>query len=127
MNVIVIDDDLYVLKTIKAMLERLGHLAIVVESKKQTVKILNERNDIDIVITDVFMPDKDGIEIIMLVKRNYSNIKIIVMSGGCRYGSALEYLTMASKLGAHTTLEKPLTLNQLETAIECTMKHNEEV
>lgn len=66
----------------------------------------------DIVITDVIMPDIDGIELLLELRKINADIRIIVMSGGNR-GHADTYLQMADKLGANTIIRKPFELTEL--------------
>lgn len=72
--------------------------------------------EFDVVITDVLMPEKDGVETIMGLRRSSPSTKIIAMSGGGRIGSQ-DYLTIAAKLGASGTLPKPFSREQLLAAI----------
>lgn len=62
------------------------------------------------------MPEKEGIETIMDLKRDFSDVKIIAISGGGRI-DAEEYLHMAEKLGAQRTLTKPFELKELLEAV----------
>jgi YesN/AraC family two-component response regulator len=70
-----------------------------------------------IVITDIIMPDKEGIEMITELKRDYPRIKIIAMSGGGRSGPQ-NYLEMAKHLGASRTLAKPFKHSDLIGAVQ---------
>lgn len=76
-----------------------------------TVIDLLERNPVDLVITDVVMPIKEGIETICDIKRLFPGIKVIATSG---YDY---YLAMAGKLGADRTFEKPFDIEKLLVAI----------
>jgi YesN/AraC family two-component response regulator len=64
-------------------------------------------NHYDLVITDILMPDMEGIEMIMLAKKHRPNMKIIAISGGKPY-----YLYMAKKLGIEAIFTKPLNQHQ---------------
>ncbi len=61
---------------------------------------------IDLVITDIIMPMKDGIETIMVLRRAYPNLPVIAISGGGRF-SSYDHLNLAQKLGARAVLTKP--------------------
>ena len=63
---------------------------------------------VDLVITDLIMPEKEGVETISELRRRYPEIKIIAMSGG-GMGGATDYLRLAKALGAGQTLAKPFT------------------
>ena len=73
-------------------------------------------NDFDIIITDLVMPEKEGIETIMELSRTAPNIKIIAMSGGGRV-NATDYLTIARRVGASDTLAKPFSGDELLAAV----------
>ncbi|MSP49104.1 MAG: response regulator [Alphaproteobacteria bacterium] len=70
----------------------------------------------ELVITDILMPDKDGIETIMALKRNHPDLKILAISGGGRSGT-MDFLDMARALGADETLQKPFRRAELLNAV----------
>ncbi len=72
----------------------------------------------DVVITDIIMPNKDGIEVILaLVNDDECHCKIVVMSGGGRI-AGIEYLKLTENLGIKNVLEKPFSFADLQKAIE---------
>jgi DNA-binding response OmpR family regulator len=75
------------------------------------LKIL-ERTAIDVVIIDIIMPEKEGVETIMEIKRRWPNIKVIAISGGGRIGPD-SFLRLAEGLGADATMKKPLSFQEL--------------
>lgn len=79
-------------------------------------KIL-EKQPFDLIITDVIMPDCDGIELVMAVRSKLPDIKVIVMSGGGRV-RARHYLDLANKLGAARVFEKPFDTAALRTTVK---------
>jgi YesN/AraC family two-component response regulator len=72
---------------------------------------------VDVLITDIFMPEKEGMETIMEVKKRFPSVKMIAISGGGR-GGHLDMLPNAIFFGAHHTLAKPFTREELRTAIQ---------
>ncbi len=80
-------------------------------------QILLEKEPFDLIITDVIMPDCDGIELIMAVRSSRPNIKIIVMSGGGRVNAG-HYLDLAGKLGAAKVFEKPFDTTALRRTVQ---------
>jgi YesN/AraC family two-component response regulator len=72
---------------------------------------------VDLVITDLIMPEKDGIEIIRELTTEFPNIKIIAISGGGLIGPT-DYLDMAKMLGAHRTLSKPIGRGELVRTVK---------
>ena len=77
---------------------------------------LYEHHHPNLVITDLVMPDKDGLEVIMDLRRRDPKVRIIAMSGGGQ-GSAECYLKIARKLGAQRTLSKPFGNNEFLEAV----------
>jgi CheY-like chemotaxis protein len=71
----------------------------------------------DLVLTDLVMPQKEGIELIGELRRAHPGVKIIAMSGGAR-SLAGRYLPMAKHLGAAVALQKPFSTEQLLSAIK---------
>ena len=71
----------------------------------------------DLVLTDIIMPDKEGLETIQELLIKVPDIKIIAMSGGGRFGPD-SYLPLAKKLGAKRTLQKPFMRDELLTTIK---------
>ena len=72
--------------------------------------------DADIVITDIVMPDMDGMEVIRDIHAGYPEVKIIAISGGGRLQPE-SYLDVAQVLGVHATLKKPFDKQALETVM----------
>jgi YesN/AraC family two-component response regulator len=78
---------------------------------------LYQKKPTDIIITDLLMPEKEGLETIMEFRQNFPNAKIIAISGGGEIGN-LSFLSVAKHLGALRTLTKPFTHEELLEAIE---------
>jgi len=108
MNILVIDDDPAVRKFITTILKKENHTVFEADNGKTGLKLLQEQHDIPVVITDIVMPEKEGIETIMEMRSQYPAIKILAISGGGKVGPE-NYLVLADALGAHTTLKKPFS------------------
>ena len=80
------------------------------------MKIIRSEEKIDLVITDLIMPEKEGIETINELRLDFPDIKIIAISGGGNIG-ADNYLSLAKNLGADMTLSKPFTRDDLTKAV----------
>ncbi|MFA7257685.1 MAG: response regulator [Kiritimatiellales bacterium] len=76
-----------------------------------------EKQKFDLVISDVIMPDCDGIELVMAIRRKLPDIKVIIMSGGGRVRAG-HYLDLAKKLGAARVFEKPFDTAALRQAVQ---------
>jgi CheY-like chemotaxis protein len=66
---------------------------------------------------DILMPEKEGIETILEIRRHHDSVKIVAMSGGGRVGDT-EFLNIAKKIGADRSITKPFTRDQLMTALK---------
>jgi DNA-binding NtrC family response regulator len=113
-----IDDEQMVRKIVRKMLERSGHDVTEAENGRLGLDQL-KTGTFDLVITDIIMPEMEGVETLMSVREQYPSIKVIAMSGGGRTGN-IDFLGAAEKLGAGATLHKPFTLGSLAAAIEQT-------
>ncbi len=113
--ILIIDDDDQIRTMLRAMLERSGYTVLEASDGKEGVKLCRD-NSCDLVITDLIMPEKEGIETIRELKRDFPDIKIIAMSGGGRVGPE-DYLHMAKMMGAQHTFAKPIEREELLGAI----------
>lgn len=104
-RILLIDDEAEFRALIKAMLERAGYEVILATNGAEGLRSYRE-SPVDLVITDIIMPEKEGVETILDLKRDYPDVKIIAISGGGRI-TATDFLNMAAKFGANRTLAKP--------------------
>jgi len=111
MKIIIIEDDMVIRESLKEILEMNNYEVLTIDSGIDLMKKINEFHP-DILITDIIMPDKDGIEIIIEAKKTYPDIILVAISGGGRIDSE-SYLNTAKYLGADATLKKPFTHGQL--------------
>ncbi len=105
-NILIIEDSKSLLKYLTQYLEEKGFNIYSANNGFLGISYY-ETHIPDLVITDIIMPDMDGLEVIMKLKKEYPNCKIIAMSGGGNITSS-DYLTQAKLLGAISTLNKPL-------------------
>ena len=107
-KILVVDDEKILLALVAGWLEFEQHVVVCAENGNQAItKMKNE--EFDLIITDIVMPDKEGIGLIMEIRQKNSDIPIIAMSGADRNRDA--YLANAKKLGANRILSKPLDHN----------------
>ena len=116
MRVLVIDDDVDVREMICKMLAGGDFDVLAAANGKEGMKIIKNDPEINIVITDLIMPEKEGIETIQEIKRDFPHIRILAISGGGR-GSAQNYLALAKGMGANLTLNKPFVKHELLRAV----------
>jgi len=114
-NLLVIDDEAQARRMLRIFLERLGHEVLDAEDGDAGLAIVRD-NQVDLIITDIVMPNKEGLETITEIRRLQENVKIIAISGGGRFGNT-DYLEIAERFGADKTFHKPLDLDNLEAAI----------
>jgi CheY-like chemotaxis protein len=108
-SILVIDDNEPVRGFLRAALEAHGHTVIEAGQGRMAVQLLRD-SPIDLVLTDIYMPDCDGLEVIMTLRREFPSIKIVAMSGG---SGDRNLLVVARQLGAHDVLEKPIKVEDL--------------
>jgi CheY-like chemotaxis protein len=122
-HVLVIDDDAPVLSTLKGMLERAGHRVTPAENGRIGLQAF-KHDPADLVITDILMPECEGLETITALRRLDWQVAIVVMSGGgaSTRGSTEregpDYLQLAQGLGAWATLRKPFRSEQLLQSVD---------
>ena len=105
-RILIIDDEDQIRKMLRQMLERAGYEVDDAPNGKEGIQRFRQQ-PADLIITDIIMQEKDGIETIMELRREHAKVKIIAISGGGRIG-ADDYLSMAKGLGAMRTLKKPV-------------------
>jgi len=116
-SILVVDDEESVLTVVRSVLERAGYAVLVASNGLAAMNIL-KKEKCDLVLTDIVMPEQEGIETFQKIKHTYPDMKVIAMSG---VPSRLDYLHLAHRLGANGTLEKPFTSNELLTLLKNTL------
>jgi len=111
-RILLIDDDDQFRTLLRKMLEKAGYNDIEEANDGSVGVKLFRQHPFDLVITDIIMPDKGGIETIIELTGDYPQLKIIAMSGGGRVGPQ-DYLETAKRLGASRTLAKPFNYSEL--------------
>jgi DNA-binding response OmpR family regulator len=114
-KILVFDDEPSILLMIKKMLEKAGHEVDIALNGKEGMKLF-EKNRPDLLITDILMPEKEGLETIFELRRKYSELKIIAISGGGRIGPE-GYLPSAKLFGADMVFQKPLIQEEFLQAV----------
>ena len=114
-KILVLDDEAAIVLMIKKMLEKAGHEVDMALNGKDGM-ILFEQNKPDLLITDIIMPEKEGLETIFELRQKYPELKIIAISGGGRI-SPEGYLPGAKLLGADMVFQKPLDQKEFLQAV----------
>jgi DNA-binding NtrC family response regulator len=120
-RVLLVDDDDLSRGAVHRMLERAGYSVHSTSQGSQAI-LRYKTEPSDLVITDLIMPETDGLEIIQELRRIDPAVKILAISGGGRV-DAEEYLSVARKFGAIEVLPKPFTGQQLKQSVERALAH----
>ena len=113
--ILVIDDERPFRAVISQVLSKAGYNVVEAANGVEGINRFYE-NHVDMIITDIIMPEKEGIETIIELKKAHPRLKLIAMSGGGWYGTDIDF-DMAKKLGART-LDKPFVLWELLDLID---------
>lgn len=114
-RILIIDDDEQYREMLLYTLQRAGFEVEEAADGEKGIQ-LQQKKSFDLIITDIIMPNKEGIGTIMELRNDFPNLKIIAISGGGRVVPN-DYLEIAEKLGAHRTLSKPFERTELIAAI----------
>lgn len=118
--ILIIDDEPQIRSMLKLMLERDGYEVAEAPDGIEGIKVYRQK-PADLIITDLIMPNKDGIGMIIDLKKEFPNVKIIAMSGG-GLNKPEGYLRGAKKLGAACTLTKPIDRDEMLRTIKDVLK-----
>ncbi len=115
-HILVVEDDHDLRSAICEFLSSLGYLVTQAKNGNVAIAMIGNKKPA-LMITDILMPEKEGISTIVDIRRQMEEIKIIAMSGGGRFGR-VDVLNTAKKLGADGVLAKPFEMNDLQTLVE---------
>ncbi len=115
MRVLIIDDDEQIRVLLQQMMEWAGFETAVAENGKVAMQ-LQRQQPADLVITDLIMPEQEGLETISRLKKRYADVKIIAISGGGRIGPDA-YLPAALELGADRVFSKPFNVQEVVDSV----------
>jgi len=119
-RILIIDDEPQIRSMLKLMLERDGYEVVEAPDGVAGIKVYRQ-NPADLIITDLIMPNKDGIGMIIDLKKEFPQVKIIAMSGG-GLNKPDGYLKGAKKLGAAYTLTKPIDREEMLRVVKDILK-----
>ena len=115
-RILIVDDDIHLRQLIEQMLTISGHQVVLAENGKSALGIV-QREKIDLVITDILMPDMDGYELIIALRKLPAPPRIIAMSGGSGKLNSDYLLSVARGMKVDKLLVKPFNLAEIDAAI----------
>src|SRR5213075_197637 len=114
--ILLVEDDADLRRVLERGLQLAGHV-VTAPPDSVTAAQLIESTAFDLVITDIIMPDIEGLDLIRRIRNAQPDFKVIAMSGG-GIGSSAQYLDMARRFGADETLHKPFRIQELIAAVD---------
>ena len=115
-RILIIDDEPQMRAMLRQMLERAGYEVMDAPDGDEGIRLYRQ-DQADLIIMDILMPEKEGLETIMELRNDFPDVKIFAVSGGGRRGK-LNYLSYASDFGALRTFTKPFEREELLRAVE---------
>lgn len=118
-RILIIDDEPPIRTLLRLALESVGHE--VVEAQDGRIGLtLYRQNPTDLIITDILLPELNGLDVILDLVHEFLDVKVIAMSGCTEQG---HYLNTAKLLGARQTLQKPFTIEKLLSVVRYELAH----
>ncbi len=115
-HILVIDDEAPVLSLFGQFLESAGYSVALAPDGQTGLRLLKQQKP-DLIITDIMMPEMDGLELLMKTQKQYPEIPVIAISGGMKMRPA-SFLPQAKKFGARRVFIKPVELSELFDAVQ---------
>lgn len=116
-KILIIDDEKQVRRYLRKILEAEGYEVMEAQDGKIGSR-LYRKQPADLIITDIVMPEQEGIETIIELRRDFPDVKIIAISGGGYQMGPADCLRLAKGLGANFTLAKPFTRKKMLSAVQ---------
>jgi CheY-like chemotaxis protein len=110
-SILVVDDDELFRAVVCRALRDAGHAVEEAVDGAQALRVIQAETP-DLLITDILMPNRDGIELIAAVRQDHPGVRMLAISGRRHLGT-VDLLDLAARLGAHDTLEKPFSTEAL--------------
>ena len=120
-SILIVDDEDQIRALIRLTMEQAGYEVVEGRTGKEALELYRQSPP-DLVIMDILMPNKDGLEGIMELRREFPEAKIIAITGGSAKIGTMDFLDVAKMMGARRTLHKPFQLQELVEAAEAELK-----
>jgi two-component system nitrogen regulation response regulator NtrX len=118
-NILIVDDEEGIRRSLRGILEDEGYGVRLAEDGEAALRLLEEESP-DLVLLDVWMPGRDGIEILQEIKKGWPGVAVVMISG---HGS-IELAVRATRLGAHDFIEKPLSLDKVLLTLQNALRYS---
>ena len=115
-KILIIDDNEEIRSLLRQVFQATGHEVAQAADGDEGLRSCRAQR-MDVVITDIVMPNKEGLETIMELRREFPGVKIVAMSGGAR-SMAMNFLPTAKKLGADFTIAKPFAVAEMLALVD---------
>jgi DNA-binding NtrC family response regulator len=112
-SILIVDDDEFICQSTARALSN-SYMIFTASNGQEAMDVLTTNKDIELILTDIFMPEMDGIELLKNIRSSSNNIAVIMMTGH----SNIEMLYEAKRHGADDFLPKPVDLDRLELSIK---------
>ncbi len=119
-TILVIDDDEGIRELYRRILEKAGYQVFDAPDGEAGIRLFREK-PADLVLTDIVMPEKEGLETIMELKKEFSQVRIIAISGGGKATTSFTCLHLAKMLGADQALTKPIPRTKLLETVKAVL------
>lgn len=116
-KILIIDDDAMFRAMLNDMLSAKGYQIFEANDGSTGLKLYQE-NSPDLIITDILMPEQEGLQTIREIRKKSPEVKIIALTGGGTHPDGLSYLQMAQDLGANESFPKPFRTSEFIEAID---------
>jgi YesN/AraC family two-component response regulator len=116
-KILIADDETSIVIVLQGMLKLLHHDVLTAPDGARALDLISKEN-VDLLITDIVMPNMDGLELIAELKKSFPSVKIIAISGGSENNGPKGYLRKAEELGVHHFLSKPFMMSELSSMIK---------
>ncbi len=123
-RLLVIDDDNLVRAALIDMLQTAGFEVVTASNGRLGLQLL-DATPVDAIITDILMPEQEGLETIREARQRFPDIRILAISGGGTGGAQTQLLRFAESFGADQTLPKPFTGSQLVAAVRALLANRD--
>lgn len=116
-TVLLVDDEVSVREMVSEVICQCGHKVVTAGSVAEARGYFTSQ-EIDLVVTDLVMPEQSGIDLILEFKQIKPNVKVLAISGGGGITGRFDYLPIASLVGAGAILKKPFSINEFSKKLE---------